>query len=188
MGIETALIAGGLGLAGSIIGSEKQAEAASKSRALSAQEAQRQAEFQQQRFETGLGLLEGGPGPGFEERLQAGVTGLQSSLAPFGLVDSSVSQDLSTQLTGQLLQQDFQNRLAVASPLLGASTANPAALLGSQQAAFDPTAGLFGDIGQFGTTLAFAGLQDGGLFGNTAEQNALPREGFGASTQPLMGF
>lgn len=122
-------------------------------------------------------ITQAGMGPQFDIPLQRGTEALFRNLAPFGLTDSSVAGRGVGELTSGLLGEDIQRRIGVGQSLLGlapTSTAGGINVLGqaggfagqqAQIAGQSPTAGLFGDIGQFATTLGSIGLLRRGGFG-----------------------
>lgn len=114
-------------------------------------------------------ITQAGTGPQFDIPLQRGTEALFRNLAPFGLTDSSVAGRGVGELTTGLLGQDIQRRIGVGQSLLGlapTSTAGGINVLGqaggfagqqAQIAGQSPRAGLFGDIGQFGSTIGSLG-------------------------------
>jgi hypothetical protein len=115
-------------------------------------------------------ITQAGTGPQFEIPLQRGTEALFRNLAPFGLTDSSVAARGVGELTSGFLGQDVQRRIGVGQSLLGlapTSTAGGINVLGqagqlagqqAQIAGQSPTAGLFGDIAQVGSTIGSLGL------------------------------
>lgn len=137
-------------------------------------------------------ITRAGTGPQFDIPLQRGTEALFRNLAPFGLTDSSVAGRGIGELTSGLLGQDIQRRIGVGQSLLGLQQPTTGAAVGllgqagglagqqAQIAGQSPRAGLFGDIGQFGSTIGSLGILQRLGFGGGG--------GFGGGTTGGGGF
>lgn len=117
-------------------------------------------------------VTKAGTGPQFEIPLAQGQRALASSLAPFGLSDSSTRGIATGELTANLLGQDIDRRLGIARGIAGVPSpvgqatnlfgqvtgASPFVGTQAQIAAQSPQAGLFGDIANLATFAGTGGI------------------------------